>query len=333
MLTETRHVQAGPGQLTIAHALTDDDAAGIRELVTATAFEYETVDNDRFLADVAVIAHGLPRAVRETLNRARLDDRKHAIVISGNHVGDDLEPTPRHWSAADTSASRGSAFLAMIYAALLGDAIGWAGQQDGRLITDVLPTPGQEDSLLSCGSRTMLGWHTEDAFSPSRGDYIGLFCLRNPTDTPTTVSYLDPARIDDDTLDVLQQARFRVRPDLSHVGYPRTGLHRAPVPLLSGPRDALVLRVDRDFTVAQPGDGEAAVALRRLVAHLDANLYSITLSPGDLCFLDNRNVVHGREPFTPRYDGTDRWLKRVNVVSDLRRTRTDRRVAATRIIG
>jgi hypothetical protein len=221
MLTETRHVQAGPGQLTIAHALTDDDAAGIRELVTATSFEYETIDNERFLADVAVIAHGLPRAVRETLNRARLDDRKHAIVISGNHLGHDLEPTPRHWSAADTSASRVSAFLVMINAALLGDAIGWAGQQDGRLITDVLPTPGQENSLLSCGSRTMLGWHTEDAFSSSR----------------------------------------------------------------------------------------------------------------DLCFLDNRNVVHGREPFTPRYDGRDRWLKRVNVVSDLRRTRTDRRITATRIIG
>jgi hypothetical protein len=24
-------------------------------------------------------------------------------------------------------------------------------------------------------------------------------------------------------------------------------------------------------------------------------------------------VVHGREPFQARYDGTDRWLKRVNV--------------------
>lgn len=34
-------------------------------------------------------------------------------------------------------------------------------------------------------------------------------------------------------------------------------------------------------------------------------------APGDLTLIDNDVAVHGRIPFRPRYDGTDRWLKRV----------------------
>jgi len=266
------------------------------------------------------------------LNQARLDDTKHAIVISNNHVAEAfLEPTPKHWQNADTPGSRTAAFMAMLYATLLGDVIGWATQQQGRLITNVVPTPGQEDSMVSSSSLTTLGWHTEDAFSASRADHIGLFCLRNPDQTPTTMSYLDPDRLGADVLSVLRQPRFFTRPDPAHS-------HAAehvvvPSPLLHGPPDAPTLGVDRDFTEAVPGDAAAEHALSALVAHLDANLYGLALSPGDMCFVDNRNVVHGRAAFVPRYDGTDRWLKRVSVVTDLRRTRPDRPGGTTRVIG
>jgi hypothetical protein len=37
------------------------------------------------------------------------------------------------------------------------------------------------------------------------------------------------------------------------------------------------------------------------------------LRPGQLLLIDNDVAVHGRAPFTARYDGTDRWLKRVNI--------------------
>jgi hypothetical protein len=38
-------------------------------------------------------------------------------------------------------------------------------------------------------------------------------------------------------------------------------------------------------------------------------------------------------PFTARYDGTDRWLKRINVTHDLRRSRAMRASAGNRLIG
>lgn len=322
----------------VRHALTDGEASRAYQLAALCAAEYPSVTDTAFLADVSVIAHDLPRRVRGTANEARLDDRGHALVISNNQVGETLEPTPRHWREADTPGSRPAAFLAMIYGALLGDAIGWANQQEGRLVTDVLPIPGMEDSLLSSSSSSVLGWHTEDAFSPTRGDYVGLLCLRNPDLTPTTLSWVDLAELDAEVVAVLREQRFHTVPDHSHVSTGTGGIARQRtdpdrVAVLDGGGDAPVLRIDRDFTMAVDGDHVAAAALRIAVDHIDHNLYPVPLAPGDMCFVDNRNVVHGRSPFRPRYDGSDRWLKRVNIAADLRRTRPGRACSTTRVIG
>jgi alpha-ketoglutarate-dependent taurine dioxygenase len=70
--------------------------------------------------------------------------------------------------------------------------------------------------------------------------------------------------------------------------------------------------------VLDPGS-PAAEALDELCVGLDAALRPVVLQPGDAIFIDNRRVVHGRAPFRARYDGTDRWLKRINVMRDIRR--------------
>jgi alpha-ketoglutarate-dependent taurine dioxygenase len=57
------------------------------------------------------------------------------------------------------------------------------------------------------------------------------------------------------------------------------------------------------------------------------------LAPGDVLFIDNNRAVHGRRPFTARYDGTDRWLKRISVSRGLRRSRDARATVASRVIG
>ncbi len=52
---------------------------------------------------------------------------------------------------------------------------------------------------------------------------------------------------------------------------------------------------------------------------------SVALEAGDLLVVDNTVAVHGRTPFTARFDGTDRWLQRSFVVSDLAPSAADRR--------
>ncbi|MFC4587077.1 TauD/TfdA family dioxygenase [Sphaerisporangium corydalis] len=312
-----------------------EEAASARDLARRCAGEYASADAPEFLADVTVIAHELPAAPRRAINRARLDDGEHAILVTGNIVRDDLlGRTPTHWRDHGGEEARLGGFALMLWAALLGDAIGWVAQQDGRVLTDVLPVAGMEEGDVSSSSHKELGWHTEDAFSPFRADYVGLYCLRNPDDTPTTLSFADVAALPGHVRATLAERRFLIRPDDAHDPRLMAGSRGdEAVALLTGPAGAVTLRADRDFTVAVPGDDQAREALEALFAQLDANLYDVPLAQGDVCFVDNRNVVHGRRSFRPRYDGRDRWLRRVNVAVDLRRTRPGRSGGDDRRIG
>jgi alpha-ketoglutarate-dependent taurine dioxygenase len=65
---------------------------------------------------------------------------------------------------------------------------------------------------------------------------------------------------------------------------------------------------------------------------LDAVVTEIVLRPGDICFIDNYRVIHGRNAFSPRFDGTDRWLRRLNIARDLRKSRSRRLSAESRTI-
>ena len=42
-----------------------------------------------------------------------------------------------------------------------------------------------------------------------------------------------------------------------------------------------------------------------------SNSIVIELDKGDLVIIDNHHIVHGRTAYSPRFDGTDRWLQRV----------------------
>ncbi|MEV0619366.1 TauD/TfdA family dioxygenase [Nonomuraea sp. NPDC050404] len=312
-------------------SLDREEAKLARALARNCADEYAAADSPDFLAEVNVIAHELPVAPRLAVNRARLDDAKHAVLVTGNIVRDDLlDDTPAHWRDPQSEEAGLAGFTLMLWAALLGDAIGWTTQQEGRILTDVLPVAGHEQTTVSSSSRKELSWHTEDAFSPFRADYVGLYCLRNPDRTPTTLAAADPSALPGWAREALTEPRFLTLPDDAHdpdLARPEIG------PVLTGPPDAAVLRIDRDCTSAVPGDEEARQALELIFGQLDAGLYDFALTPGDAIFVDNRNVVHGRRPFLARYDGRDRWLRRVNVAVDLRRTRPGRRSGDDRRIG
>src|SRR5205085_3729843 len=91
------------------------------------------------------------------------------------------------------------------------------------------------------------------------------------------------------------------------------------------------IRLDPYFMGPVP-DQEAQSALDSLVAALELKLRRVVLEPGDCLVIDNYKAVHGRQPFTARYDGRDRWLKRINITRDLRKSRNARLTCDSRII-
>ncbi|MEU7425614.1 TauD/TfdA family dioxygenase [Streptomyces sp. NPDC040750] len=291
--------------------------------------------------DIRAEAERLPMGVRRFLVSSR--GAEDAIIVLGNlPVDEDLAATPPSWQVAEKEAAAiREELVLLLVGSVLGEPFGWVNQQNGRLVHDVCPSRGQETSLTSASSRQQLTLHTEDVFHPCRGDYVALMCLRNPDAVGTTVAPVDSVEFPERLRSVLHQDRFRFFPDDSHHVVP---LHSAEHPsaledrphevasVLFGPEEAPYLRIDADFTDAVPGDEEAETAMREAAGLLAAAAQRVVLHPGDAVFVDNYRAVHGRDTFTPRYDGTDRWLKRTSLVRDLRRTHV-RTKSRSRLLG
>lgn len=318
---------------------------------------YGSVEDSDFLDALTVLGQELPRRLRLEANRFRLQEPDGGCLVRGYTVDDErIGPTPTGWYS-DTGAAaatlREDAFL-LLCASLFGDPFGWATQQDGRLLHDVVPIKGHEDDQINSSTTAPLYWHTEDAFHPYRADYVALMCLRNPDAVETTFAAVSDVDLDAATVEVLSQARFVIRPDESHLpknraessrlaasedllerayAWVRQMQERRPkVPVLFGDPAAPYWRLDPYFMDGSDDDPEAAAALERLLKEIDAALTGVALESGQILLLDNYRSVHGRVPYRARFDGTDRWLRRVNVTRDLRKSRAVRSAPASRVI-
>ncbi|MFB7500606.1 TauD/TfdA family dioxygenase [Streptomyces sp. NPDC056161] len=315
------------------HILTPDEAEQVRHLSERASRENGDPNDDDTLGALAALAGDLPLSLRAFLHRERLTESPSGVTVLSNlTVAENVGPTPRSWRGADTQESRPDAFTALLLGSLLGDPIGWSAQQSGRVVTDVLPSPGMEQSDISASSARELSWHTEDAFSPYRADWVGLLCLRNPHAVATTVSRLAVGELPEPAERVLREPRFVLDADPAHELDDGPEPDSGPVALLAGAPDAPTLRADRDYMRAVADDDEAAQALKQLIHHLDDRLTDVVLGPGDMAFIDNNVFVHGRRSFQATYSPAERWLKRINVVRDIRRTRPGRISGSSRVL-
>jgi L-asparagine oxygenase len=237
-----------------------------------------------------------------------------------------------------------------LYLALCGMALGepftWATLQLGRVIQNILPIPGDERRQNGYGSETLLEFHTEDGFHPERCDYLLLLGLRNDDHVPTIVSSVRDVELGPRDRALLTDSRFHILPDDEHVRQleARNPDHPAlgemlrmrndpePVGVLFGDETRPYLRIDRPFMRCVGADPAAESALDRLMAELERVQRDVVVGPGTLLVVDNYLAVHGRRPFQVRYDGTDRWLKKLTVKRNLRRSAPDRGTGSHRVL-
>nr|WP_272481006.1 guanitoxin biosynthesis L-enduracididine beta-hydroxylase GntD [Actinoalloteichus caeruleus] len=336
--------------------LRDDEVRGIQDVATELAKEFPSVESEGFLRTARSYADEIPRSVRSALYSYRNTETDGLVVISGIPIDDDaVGPTPADWRDERTPSPTLREDIAFfLLGSLLGEAIGWATQQDGRIMHDIFPMKGHEHEQIGSGSSELLTWHTEDAYHPLRTDYLGLMCLRNHEGVETTAAEISEVQLDDQTRDLLFEERFFILPDKSHRAqnqnssttrstrsaallqrsYERVEeLLRKPEPvavLFGDPRDPY-LRIDPFYMENAQGEVEQE-ALGKVIDAVDAAMSGVVLRPGDICFIDNYRVVHGRKPFQARFDGTDRWLRRLNITRDLRKSRGSRLDAQSRVI-
>jgi Fe(II)/alpha-ketoglutarate-dependent arginine beta-hydroxylase len=346
------------GGIMRALSLSADEVAAVQALTHEIALEHKSVEEAEFIRRATIYAHELPRRVREFLTNFKLEEpRDGACVITGYPIDNTrIGKTPAHWKwKLDAATSLPEQIMFVLYGCLLGDLFAWATQQDGYLMHDVFPIEENKYDQLGSGSEQVLWWHSEDAFHPHRADYLGLMCLRNPDRVGTLIGAPDISRLSQKQLDVLFEPRYLIKPDESHLEKNASELRKQqsdddgdqtlasayekikqlnsappPVSMLFGSRQTPFVRLDPYFT--EPLDHEASAALNALAKTVDDNLHEVVLEPGDCFFIDNYRIVHGRKAFKARYDGTDRWLKRINLTRDLRKSQGSRRGCEMRVM-
>ncbi|MET7359164.1 TauD/TfdA family dioxygenase [Streptomyces sp. NPDC005562] len=280
------------------------------------------VDDPRWLARVRQHSCRLPVRLLEALRTFRTEPGLGGTLLIGN-LPVDAQTLPDTPSVPDSVERRATvpAATAMLIGQQLGDVFAFRNEKHGALVHNVVPVPALADSQSNAGS-VELELHNENAFHPHRPDLIGLLCLRSDHEgtAGTSFSSIRRARVllDDADLAVLRQPRFVTEAPPSFRSGDATVAHR----VLNGSADDPDIQVD--FNATRAVDDEAAAALGRLGDALTEVASKLVLRPGDMAFLDNRLVVHGRTEFTPRYDGKDRWLHRVYVHLDGRRSLSHR---------
>jgi Fe(II)/alpha-ketoglutarate-dependent arginine beta-hydroxylase len=361
-----------PGHREIAEfTLGADEIVQAADLVTKLVAQHPAGQEPDFLHAAALASHQLPERLRSFLLEIRARESAAAAVVSGFPVDDvAIGPTPSHWSSqADQASTRIEEAWLVLCGSLLGDLFGWATQQAGMVVHNIAPSWGDEHRQVGSSSSELLWWHTEEAFHPLRCDYLGLLCLRNQNRVPTTIASVGDVVLDAELRQVLFEKRFVIRPDDSHLGDSRDeepvaaevgagsaeaagagrtagassleaarrrvqDMDRNPrmASLLSGGFDRPYLTIDPFYMSVPSGDPQARQAYDVLRQQIDSHIESVVLGPGEILFVDNYRAVHGRRPFRARYDGTDRWLKRVSITRDLRKSRAFRATCDSRVV-
>jgi alpha-ketoglutarate-dependent taurine dioxygenase len=248
--------------------------------------------------------------------------RSGAMLLRGLPVGSPPATPPTPMTALGKVCV--SELTLLTIARRLGQPVGYAPEHGGDLVQNIVPTQSAIDRQVSTSSKVQLMFHTEAAFHPHRPRYLLLLCLRGDRAARTTLSSIFEVmpQLPGDTVDVLFQPRFRTAVDESYLDG-RANVLGEPMAVLSGDRIRPSMVFDADLMVGI--DEESTDALRVLAEATQALHTSVALEAGDLLIVDNNVAVHGRSPFVARFDGSDRWLQRTFVVSDLAPSAADRR--------
>jgi L-asparagine oxygenase len=202
--------------------------------------------------------------------------------------------------------------------------VAYEAEGHGRLYQDMVPNRAMALSQTSLGSGVELELHTEQAFSKLRPDILSLACLRGHPDAKT---YVLPAHVLLEHMTPFERKLLRRELWTTGVdGSFKLGGHefiegdlRGPLAIIGGAQDDPTIVFDQDLMVGVTDEAQALIA--RVVEVYRAHRFSVTLAPGQILLVDNVRAVHGRSPFTPSFDGADRFISRSFAVRDLVRTR------------
>lgn len=206
-----------------------------------------------------------------------------------------------------------------LFVSFIANLISYEAESNGRLFQDIFPVKGMEKQQTSVGSSTELEIHTEQAFSKLKPDILCLGCLRSNLEAKTHILPVSSItqNFDKNEQQLLRLPLWKTGVDLSfklnNIDFIEGDI-RGPMPILSGTTDDPLLTFDQDLMFGIKD--EFNTFIDKIVDIYYDKRISHILQPGEIVLIDNLRAVHGRSPFSPKYDGNDRFIVRCFGVYD-----------------
>jgi len=205
----------------------------------------------------------------------------------------------------------------------IGELVAYEAEGHGKLFQDIIPMKSMETKQMSLSSGAELEIHTEQAFSKLRPDILSLACIRGD---PDAFTYILPVKsiiknLSHSEIELLRKPLWTTSVDLSFKLYGQEFIEgdvRGPMPIISGPEDDPRLLFDQDLMTGITEEAHQMIA--KIVDIYYTHRIRHNLIPGQIIFIDNNRAVHGRSPFSPKYDGADRFLVRCFATFDYKKS-------------
>ena len=290
--------------------LGDEDNAFITDLTERfpeeLALGHEAQAADWVERQMALAEPNLPLGLNKLANT--FTDRTPVILISQT-PSEDLPPTPVAYQTPERAEVYSFDIAQLALTSLGGSVYGNRHVRAGRILADVFPKPdytGKTDTAF--GSGETFDFHADGAVHyDTTPNLFSLHCIRNSEQAPTFFSSVSWGDFDPDTFTALREPVFTIYYEAERTG---TALKNTPIIEKEASGKFRLNYYGKD-KVAGPDDSYDEV-LDNFDKALQANVQEVTLQPGDIVFVDNRHVQHGRRAFQaaspPEYR---RWLRRV----------------------
>jgi L-asparagine oxygenase len=304
--------------------LTDNEKYQIQRIVEELQEVHNwAMDDEELFLQIALACKHLPeRILIKLLNFRRRSNDYGTLLFRNLPVDPCLPPTPQQGVPNVAKGTRYSEYCLLLFMMNLGEPIAYEDEKEGDIIQNICPAGGEEYHQENTGSVAFLEFHTEDGFHPFKPDYLGLFCLRSDhaqVAKTLTASIRRAIRlIPSKTLSVLRMPLYRIRLSASFLRGNGPPLYSAPLAILSG--DLFEPDLCIDFYAMEAENSAAQKALECIKQALTQVITGSVLTAGDMTIVDNRVAAHARSSFKPKYDGEDRWVQRLSVVEDFRRS-------------
>lgn len=317
-------------------ALTKGEASEVRALLDGLSTDPKLTEQYALLDQAHVLSHGLPSRVRRTFYEFKRYEKDSVLYVTGSPVlAEGPGPTPTTYVEEQPGFKLNDAqILHALYGSLLGEAIGYTSQRGGSCFNSIVPIPDlAEIPNSSSGSAHDFGFHIEDAFHPTRPDFLGLACMRNDEKAGTTVSSIDGVAevLNADEIEFLFEPRFKIGHNPIH--YTTGVVIEERQPVFFGRKDRPYVRVNFAALDWSALMGWERAVLTKLLAHFEARKVTLTLGSGDYVYVNNYTTAHARDAYQPLPPGESRWLSRLCFASDLRQSSARRESVTSRAIS